>query len=238
MLKIAICDDNVPFTTELESLVNSTAIHHHIKVDTDIFFDGTSLYHHICSGVYYDLIYLDIEMNDLNGIEVAHLLRSNNFSTILIYISAYETYYKQLFEVEPFRFIAKPIDSILFEKYFLSAYQRICSHSNYFTYSFHQIYNKVPLSDIIFFESKGRCILIHTPKQTYRFLGKLDEVEAKIYKCKLDFLRIHQSYLINPQYICSLTLSSIVLQNNYKLTISPKFQKAIRSQYLCLIEDL
>lgn len=238
MLKIAICDDNVPFTTELESLVKSTALHHHIKVDTDIFFDGKSLYHHICSGIYYDLIYLDIEMNNLNGIEVARHLRSDNLSTILIYISAYETYYKQLFEVEPFRFISKPVDVTLFEKYFLSAYQRICSHTNYFTYSFHQTYSKVPFSEIIFFESKGRCILIHTSTQTHRFLGKLDEVEMKINKYKLDFLRIHQSYLINPQYICSMTLSSVLLQNNYRLTISPKFQKTIRSQYLYLIEDL
>lgn len=104
MLKIAICDDNVPLTTEVEPLLNTLSLHYHIKIDTDIFFDGQSLYHYVCSGTYYDLIYLDIEMSNLNGIEMAHLLRSANHPTILIYISAYETYYKQLFEVEPFRF--------------------------------------------------------------------------------------------------------------------------------------
>ena len=146
MIKIAICDDNIPFTTELESLLNLIALHNHIKIDIDIFFDAKSLYNYICRGFYYDLIYLDIEMGDLNGIEFARQLRTDNLPTILIYISAYETYYRELFEVEPFRFLLKPIDTELIKNYFLAAYKKIYSHMGYFTYGFHQIYNQFPIS--------------------------------------------------------------------------------------------
>lgn len=238
MLNIAICDDNLPLTSEIEKLLVSISQRHYIRIDTSIFFDGKTLYNNICSGNNYDIIYMDIEMHDMNGIEAAHLIRSDNIPTVLIYISAYESYYRQLFEVEPFRFILKPIDPILFEKYFLAAYNRILNHLQYFTYSFHQKYSKISFSDIIYFESQGRCIIIHTPTEDHRFLGKLDKIESDIRKNNLDFIRIHQSYLINPRYIHTLSLSYVTLTNNCILRVSPKYQNQVRSQYLTIIEDL
>lgn len=238
MLKIAICDDNLPLTSEIEKLLTSISQRYYIKIDISIFFDGKTLYSSIRSGNNYDLVYLDIEMNDMNGIEVAHLIRSREIPAVLIYISAYESYYRQLFEVEPFRFILKPIDTLLFEKYFLAAHKKIISNLQYFTYSFHQKYSKISFSNIIYFESQGRCIMIHTPTEKHRFLGKLDNIESEIQSYNLDFIRIHQSYLINPRYIQTISLSHITLTNGCILRVSPKYQNQIRSQYLTTIEDL
>lgn len=239
MLNIAICDDNIPLTSEIEGLLFSISRRHHIKIDTSVFFDGKTLYNSICSGNIYDLIYLDIEMNDMNGIEAAHHIRSDQLPTVLIYVSAYETYYRQLFEVEPFRFILKPIDPLLFEKYFIAAHKKITDHIQYFTYGFHQNYNKVSISDIMYFESEGRSIIIHTSSKLHRFLGKLDKIEAYLHQnIDLDFLRIHQSYLINPRYIRTFTHTNITLTNGYCLKISAKYQSKFQSQYLSIYEDL
>ena len=119
MLRIAICDDDLPMTSEIESLLLNIMQDCHIKMDIDIFFDGQTLYQQIQSGTNFDIIYMDIEMSDVDGIQAARLIRAQNIPSILIYISAYETYFKQLFEVEPFRFISKPIDVHLFYKYFM-----------------------------------------------------------------------------------------------------------------------
>lgn len=239
MISIAICDDNFPITSEIEKLLISISQRHHIKIDISVFFDGKTLYNSIHSGNIYDIIYLDIEMSDMNGIEAAHHIRSDQFSTVLIYISAYESYYRQLFEVEPFRFILKPIDPLLFEKYFLAAHKKIIDHLQYFTYSFHQNYNKVPISDILYFESQGRSIIIHTFDSIHRFLGKLDKIETYVQQnIDLDFLRIHQSYLINPRYIRTFTHNNIILTNGCCLKISSKYQRKIQSQYLTIFEDL
>lgn len=237
MLKIAICDDNLPITSEIESLLLDIQKKQQLQMDLDIYFDGVPLYNHILAGNNYDLIYLDIEMTELDGIKTAHLIRSLNLPTLLIYVSAYETYYKQLFEVEPFRFLLKPIDSTLFYKYFKAAYSKICNINAFFSFSFNQRYTKILVTEIIFFESRGRDILIYTSSQTYRFIGKLNTVEQDLKNLNLNFLRIHQSYLINPQHIHSLTLSIVELSNNTQLHVSPKFQKKVRSQYLSLFED-
>lgn len=238
VLRIAICDDHLPITTEIESMLRQIAQHDCIKMDIDIYFDGKPLYRNIKNGNNYDLIYMDIEMDDVDGIQAAHLIRAQKSPTLFIYISSYDTYFKQLFEVEPFRFISKPIDFALFYKYFKAAYKKINSNLQFFTFGFHQKYTNVPFSEIIYLESFGRDIIIHTPSTEYRFIEKLDTVENYINLHNQNFLRIHQSYLINPYHIHSITSSKVELSNNYCLRIGPKFQEKVRSQYIDIIGEL
>jgi len=238
VLKIAICDDNIPITTEIESMLIKISRQDFIKMEIDVYFDGDTLYNKIKQSDNYDIIYLDIEMNRIDGIQVAHLIRAQNIPSILIYISAYDTYFEQLFEVEPFRFISKPIDFEKFYNYFQAAYKKLRFKTNFFTFSFHQKYTKVPIAEIIYLESQGRDIFIHTTSVTHRFLGKLDEIEIYTKEHNWDFIRIHQSYLINPYHIISLTLSNVKLSNNCSLHVGPKFQKTLHSKYLQIFEDL
>lgn len=238
MLRIAICDDDLPVTSEIESLLLNIMQDRCIKMDIDIFFDGKTLYRQIQSGTNFDIIYMDIEMADVDGIQAARLIRAQNIPSLLIYISAYETYFKQLFEVEPFRFISKPIDTYIFYKYFMEAHKKINSQLQFFTFSFHQRYTKVPISEIMYFESRGRTIFIHTPTMKYRFLSKLDIIESYMFDNEIHFLRIHQSYLINPYHIRSISLSNIEMDDHSILSIGPKYQAPVRLQYLHIVEDL
>ena len=66
----------------------------------------------------YDIIYLDIEMENMDGITVARKIREQDPYTILLFVSSYDSYYEQLFEVEPLRFLRKPINPEKFEEYF------------------------------------------------------------------------------------------------------------------------
>lgn len=238
MLRIAICDDSLPLTTEVENLLLNIEKQEHIRMEIDVFFDGKTLYQEIQSGTNYDIIYMDIEMKDIDGIRAAHLIRSIKSPTILIYISAYDTYFKQLFEVEPFRFISKPIDTTLFKKYFFEAYNKINAQIQYFTFGFHHKYTKVPIADIFYFESCGRDIFIHTPAKTYRFLSRLDDIERKLVHDNVDFLRIHQSFLINPAYIHSITFTTVEMMAQRIFRIGPKFQANVRKQYFKILEDV
>lgn len=238
MFNIAICDDSLPTTTEIESLLLSLSNKIHIALNIDVFFDGTTLCNSLNQGEIYDLIYLDIEMKNLDGIQAAHLIRNSNHHSLIIYISAYETYYKQLFEVEAFRFLSKPIDRKLFEKYFFAAYKKLNLKNEFFTFTFNQKIYRIPFSDIIYIESKGRNIIVHTRHDDYRHIGKLNVIESNLFENNINFLRIHQSFLINPYYIRSICLSNVTLFPDINLQVSTKYQPKVQLQYLHMLEDL
>ena len=104
MLKIAICDDDLGFTGSLENLVLEESQSMGIRVNTDVFSDGKTLLKSIQSGERYGLIFIDIEMEQVDGISAARKIRETDHSVLFIYISGYDKYFKELFEVEPFRF--------------------------------------------------------------------------------------------------------------------------------------
>lgn len=236
MIQVAICDDDVLFTGVLEKLLKEEALSKGIEIEIDVFFDGTMLEKYVCQGNSFDLIYLDIEMVHKNGIETARHIRIVDKSVLLIYISGYEQYLKELFEVEPFRFLSKPLENEKFSRYFQDASQRISENNVYYEFSFNKEIKKVALKDVIYFESRNRIIYIFLRNgQEEHFYGKLNEVEKELNGKKHRYLRIHQSYLVNYDYVRKMNFSNLVLENNGKLTtlqISEGRQKKIRKQ-LC-----
>ncbi len=177
-------------------------------------------------------------MKEMNGIEAARLVRSLKLPTLLIYISSYDTYFEQLFEVEPFRFLSKPIALVQFENYFSAALNRIMDNTQFFTFSFRQEHYKIPLSEIVYFESRRRDVIIHTTKKDYRFIGKLDSTERSTSNHTFSFIRVHQSFLVNFYYIRSLSPSSLILATGTSLPISSKYRNQVSDHYLKLCEEL
>lgn len=92
MLRIAICDDDSGFTGSLENLVLEESRSMGLRVDTDVFFDGNILLKSIQSGERYGLIFIDIEMEQVDGISAARKIRETDRSVLLIYISGYDKY--------------------------------------------------------------------------------------------------------------------------------------------------
>ena len=113
-------------------------------MEVDVFFGGAGLWEQIQQTAAYDLIYLDIEMKDMDGITVARKIREKDPYTILIFVSAYDSYFRQLFEVEPFRFEKRiyqlPLREIV---YFESNLRLIYIHGKDREYRFYGKLNQV-----------------------------------------------------------------------------------------------
>lgn len=93
-------------------------------------------------------------------------------------------------------------------------------------------------SDIIYFESRGRCIYIVQKDSEDKFIGKLNAIEDKVTESNNPFLRIHQSYLVNFHYIKKICFSKIELYDGRILLISEERQKMIREQYSKILKGL
>lgn len=232
MLKVAICDDERLITAKVEELVIAACIDRGILVHTDTFYSGVTLNEYMEMGNEYDIIYLDIEMPQMDGIEYARKLRRENTEVMLVYISAHTEYAIQLFDVDTFRFIKKPIDEYAFRDIFNKAYDRIISGNRFFGYYYNKNYYKVRLKSILYFESRGRIINIITAGKREGFYGKLNDVESRLQGEKIQFLRIHKSFLVNMEHVEKLGYDRVVLKNGEELRISEERQKLIQKQYL------
>lgn len=231
MLNIAICDDDLIFASKIETMLLEIAKRQLFKINVEVYSDGSELWNDISTGKIYELLYLDIEMVKLNGIDVAKKIREYDTNAILIYISNYENYFIELFEVEPFRFIKKPIDENIFLDYFNKAYARIIQDEAYFEYHFNKVPYKLLTKNIIYFESSGRLININHKDGSGKFYGKLNVVEKQLQDGKIPFLRIHQSYLVNYRFVGRISFSTVILFDGTILQISEDRQKIIRAKY-------
>ena len=222
----------------LENLVLEESQSMGVRVNTDVFSDGKTLLKSIQSGERYGLIFIDIEMEQIDGISAARKIRETDHSVLFIYISGYDKYLKELFEVEPFRFLSKPLDKEKFRRYFKEACHRIGETEVFYQFKFNKKIQKVPLKDIVYFESRNRVVHIFLQdRSTAYFYGKLNNVEKELANSRKYFLRIHQSFLVNYDYITKMNFFNITISMNGKemeLKISEDRQKEVRRQ-LCTI---
>lgn len=231
MINIGICDDDLIFASKIEMMLIKISKSQLIEMNIEVYSDGYELWRDIQNRNTFDLLYLDIEMLQINGIDVARKIREKDIDVIIIYISSYENYFIQLFEVEPFRFIKKPVDDEIFYSYFNKAYDRILGSDLYFEYKFNKIPHKIMLKNVLYFESSGRLIEIKGKDENGKFYGKLNMVEKKLESGKIPFLRIHQSYLVNYRFIKEISFYKVVLYDGTELQISEERQKIVRDKY-------
>ena len=232
MIKVAICDDDNLIAHQLEDIILNTCNSEGIRVDTEVYYSGSALEKEVLTGQIFDLIYLDIQMEKGDGISAAKNIRKMDENVMIIFVSSYDKYMMELFRLDVFAFIKKPIIPESFSETFLEANQKICSKNFFFPFKYRNQECKIPCKDILYYESRGRQITIYEKGgTTYVFNGKLSDVEEKLEEGKIPFLRIHQSYLVNYFLIRSRTKSEVILTDGTKLPISEDRQKKFSRDY-------
>lgn len=232
MINVAICDDEIFIASQIENIIIDICDKENISVETDVFYSGESIEKEILNGTKFDLIYLDIQMRECDGITTAKNIRKVDENVMLIYVSGYDSYLMELFRLDVFAFIKKPIDTGTFTEIFLQAHRKIGNKKFYFVYHYKNNEYKIPCIDILYFESKGRRINLHNKTDKIEiFNGKLSDVEKQIAKGKVPFLRIHQSFLVNYHHIKSRSKTEITLTTGTKLPISEDRQRTFGEKY-------
>ena len=231
-IDIAICDDEYSMTADIERLLETLSLKHHILVEIDVFYDGLTLTDYIIrENKKYDIIFIDVEMKIENGVDAAKKIRLIDKNVMLIYVTNYESFAKEVFEVSAYRFITKPISTEIFERYFLSAVSEIITKPKFFQFQYNKIHYKEEINDIMYFQSDRRLTYIHVKTGLRKCYEKLNIIEEKLQKSDVCFFRIHQSFLVNPRYIEVYMYDSVQLKNGTILNISENRRKPIIELY-------
>lgn len=230
MLYIGICDDDEGVCTELERMLYDYEKQNKVQMNIDIWYRGESLCRFLREKEQIlDVLFLDIELLTTNGIEVGRFIREEqeNMETAIVYISASSSYAMDLFRVQPVDFLIKPLD----ERKVRNVMDRIRKileiRKGIFEYFVSGYYFKVLYKDILYFSSQNKKIRLVLKESQKEFNGKLKEVAKKI---PANFIQIHQSYLVNFDYIEECSYEAVKMKNGDVLPVSQPYRKSVRKQ--------
>lgn len=230
MINIAICDDNIIFCSELEDTILKYGNKNCLDFNIEIFYSGKDFLNN--NDNTYDILFLDIEMDILNGIDIGKKIRNEikNEEMKIVYVSAHKDYAMELFEIRPFNFLIKPIDEGCLIKTLDKIIDNLKLKVKNFIYKIGHEYKKEVISNIIYFESQGRMIKMTTLYKTIIFYGNLKEICKELEK--YNFLSPHKSYLVNYAYIKLFEYEQLVLINDEIVPIGKTKRKLIRNLHI------
>ncbi|MDW5300053.1 MAG: LytTR family DNA-binding domain-containing protein [Sedimentibacter sp.] len=232
MFRIGICDDECIICSEIESIILNYGKSISGKIEVDIFYSGEELYKYLKIGNSLDMVFLDIELNKLNGIELGKRIREEikNESIQIVYIFSKENYAMELFEVRPLNFLIKPVDDIKVIKMIDKAMELLNKLDVYFKYKQGHNFSRKEIKDIIYFESDNRQVKMITTTDEIIFYSNLSEIHSQLELHKFFFT--HKSYLVNYYHVAEFYYDKLIMTNSHVLPISQSKRAEVRKLQL------
>ena len=236
MYKLCMCDDRGKCRDFVRSETEKYFSGIGESCEFDEYVSGDDFLYHLRPG-YYDIVFFDVEMDGTDGIETAKRLRRIDSNVVIIFTSALKETVFRGFIAEPLTFLTKPLRADEVQdalRRALSQVQR--TQKQKFVYTVNKVTNVIAVRDIVYLESKGRVIEIVSLSGRIPFYGRLDTAQSNP---ALDgFLRCHQSFLVNPDYIMEISGSEILLTTGESVPIRRGSAKELRLQFMSYLDSL
>lgn len=237
-MKICIIDDNKKIAEGIKLMLLKNKDYKNIideELEIDVCFSSKDFYN-LSKETKFNICFLDINLEEesINGLGLAKFIKRTNYRCLLIFVSSFDDYYRDVVQVEPFRFLKKPFKLEELYYIFIQACERIVLENNrqssyLYNFTYNGLTHSVDLTNIIYIYSLKRKIYFvdgGKDKSEKEFYGKLDIVEEEINNMVDFFIRINKSILINKNYIESYGKNEVFI-NDEKLSISPKYKNNV-----------
>jgi len=233
-LKIAICDDEEIIIRNTAAMIKSLLADSNMCSITS-FSSGEELPRKHCTEKY-DIVFLDIEMNGMSGMETAREIRKFDSKVIIVFLTNYPEFAVEGYEVDAYRYLVKNQPEYVFEKQFKSIFEEYFQKYKLFEISGKSTKSYIYLKDICSFEILNKRISVHTLTDTLDFFGKLSDIEKQLKNDRL-FVKLHKSFLINISHITAICVTDIIMANGQKVPLSRNYKKQIIDNYVSYMTE-
>lgn len=231
MLQIAVCDDERYYREKIQTLLVRYLESRQLIYNICFFTSGEAFLSQSENNIKYDIVFMDITMEDLNGIETAMRMRAFHPDTFLVFVTAYIDYALEGYKANAIRYIMKDtLDAAVGEcmDAILQKMRRL-----QVTFPFIEGERKLYTDSILYIESCKHKSVFHclgTDLTRYQIYSKLDDIEQKLWG--YDFLRIHKSYLINMKHICKINNYTAYLDTGLELPVPRSRFRAVKEAFV------
>ncbi|QIK69455.1 response regulator transcription factor [Erysipelothrix sp. HDW6C] len=216
-MKIAIVEDNELMQQQLHDVIQEASQKAALEIEISCFSNGQSFIDQFQNN--FDLIYLDVEMPELNGMQTAQAIRSFPSDAPIVFVTNFVQYAVEGYSVEAFDFILKPINPFKFENHFNKFLKRYSQTDNAptITVKYKNEITKLRLDDIYFIESQGHYVHYHTDGKSVISIETLKAIEEQL--APYAFYRCNNHYLVNLNHVSSIK-DDTAFVGKYALRIS------------------
>lgn len=186
-----------------------------------------------------DILLLDIQMDGMNGMELARKLRSIGWKTILIFITAYADYVFDAFDVGAFHYLVKPVSDRKFWEVLQKAAEELRQEKanaenmdigrmagKRITVKTGGVHTTVKVSDIVYAEVFNRKVVLHTTEERIEYYGKLKSLEHELGS---DFFRPHRAYLVNLKYVVKYDRNVIYVKEGQIMMAKQNYAEFVKA---------
>lgn len=214
MLQMAVCDDDEVMGEYLKQLIERR-LKSSGNYKISVFSSGRQL---LKEGTRFDIFFLDINLKDINGIDMARQLRQET-EAVIVFVTALKEYIFDAFDVQAFQYLLKPVDEEKFfqvlDKALLEC--RTLKQSEPLVIRVKGVYRNVPKDSILYAENEARKIVLHLKEEQIAYYAKMSELEILLGK---SFFRCHRGYLVNLGEVKSYDTGSIQLRNGESILMA------------------
>jgi len=227
-VNIAICDDNVQEADDIRSYLLAYFDQNGYIGNTFMYDSGEALLADFCPGRF-DVLFLDIYMEGISGVDAAARIRESDESCLLVFITSSATHMRDAFALRAASYVEKPVTSEKLEVAFAQCRNIFMKQARFVEFTLLQRGFKVPFNRLVYAESSGRSVFFHTDVgEVFEAHMKMDEVAAQL--AGLPALRSHQSFIVNMNYIADVRGNDLVLKDGQLVPIHKSGRKEVVSE--------
>lgn len=226
-MNVAIIEDNPIESNRLRNIIIKWGENKKIKYEIYSYSSGEDFLAAKDGRPKFSVIFLDIEMSGMSGIELAYTLRRTHYTGEIIIITAFSEYVFQGYNVHALNYLLKPAEPVSIGKCLDDILKK--SLGDFYTYHFRSDVVAIPFSDIICFVSNLHNVDIVTTNRTYSEHKSFGDV---INGLPETFVQVHRSFVVNLAHIYSISKNTIKLSNGAEVSIGRSFAKDLSTKFI------
>lgn len=230
-MNIAVCDDEQDYRRFIMEHIKFYFNDKYIDFECSEYDSGESL---LSSHKDFDIVFLDIEMNEMNGIQVTKEINKRSNKTIVFIVTAYHQYLDEAMDLNVFRYIDKPINSKRLYNGLDKAIEYIDNNEIKFRTRDEGIIT-IDKNDIVSVEVANKKVYVTTIGQKYLVREKMDYFKDNL--TATYFVIPHNSYIVNLNYVINFKRNSLLMKSNEIISIAPKKQTEIKKKFMRFIGE-
>lgn len=216
-LKIAICDDDAQQRAYLQDMVTEWSKRNRHLTEIKQYADAKSFLFDYEEEKDFDVLLLDIEMPQINGIQLAKEIRKENTTVQIVFITGYYEYFSDGFDVSALHYLMKPATAEKVCPVLDKAVNNLSYRQRAILLATADGSIKVSLADILYLEAENVYVIVHTTQGNYRTRAALAKMAQELDDT---FFKVHRSFIVGLKYIKKITRTDITMINGETVPIS------------------